>query len=194
VEEADSTAEAAVDFTEAAGPRFTVEGVLAAEGALRTLADALMADIMAGTMEGAAITEGGVTTVVAAVTAGAMDGVAGIGAEDMVMDGAGELALAGRIGVGDGAIRMATITAPGITGLTLIMLTRTTVLRMIPMAIRILTAVTTILRRQIPTHGRSPTRADLQEPGDRRYREAHSTRATQTAPMRRAGKFCPLTG
>jgi hypothetical protein len=183
-----STAAVEADFMVVAEQRFTAEGVLAAEPTLRTLVDDLMPVIVAATMEGAA------TTVVAAVMAGATGGVAGIGAEDTVMDGAGELALGGRIGVGDGAIRMATIIVPGITGHTPITLTRTTALRMIPMAIRILTAGTTILPRQIPMHGRSPTRADRREPGDRRYREAHPTRATQTAAMRRAGRFCPLTG
>jgi hypothetical protein len=188
VVEEDFTAAVAVDSTAVAEQRFTGAEVLAAEAALRTLVDDPTPAIVAATMGGAA------TTVVAAVTAGATAGAAGIGAEDMVMDGAGELALGGRIGAGDGAIRMATITAPGITGLTLIMLTRATVLRTIPVAIRILTAGTTILRRQIRMHGRSPTRVDRREPGDRRYREAHPTRATQTAAMRRAGRFCPLTG
>jgi len=190
--EEDSTAAVAVDSTEVAEQRFTGEGVLAAEAAPRTSAEARMADIVAATMVGAAITEGGATTVVAGVTAGATGGVAGIGAEDMVTDGAGELASGGRIGVG--AILMPPITVPGITGLILIILTRTMVLRMIPVAIRILTAGTTILRRQIPTHGRSPTSTDRQEPGDRRYLEAHPTRATQTATLRRVGQFCPLTG
>ena len=187
--EADSTV--AVDFMVAAEPRFTGEGVLAAEFTLHTWADAPTADIGAATMPGAAITEDGVTTD-AVVMAGATGGVAAIGAGDMVMDGAGELALGGRIG--DGAIRTLPITVPGITGLILIILTRTMVLRMIPVAIRILTAGTTILRRQIPTHGRSPTRADRQEPGDHPYLEARPARAIQTATVRRVGQFCPLTG
>jgi hypothetical protein len=126
----------------------------------------------------------------AAVTAGAggaMAGAAGIGAEDTVTDGAGDLALGGRIGVGDGDIRMALTTALGITRLALIILTRTTVLRTIPRAILILTTGTAILHRQIPTHGPCPTRTDPQDPGDHRYREAHPTRATQT-------RFSPLTG
>jgi hypothetical protein len=195
--EEDSTAAVAADSTEVAEQRSMEEGVLAAEAAPRTLAEARTADIVAATMVGAAITEvevtteGGATTVVAAVTAGATAGVAGMGAEDMVTDGVGELASGGRIG--DGDIRMPPITVPGITGLTLIILIRTTVLRTIPRAIRILVAGTTIPRRQIPTHGLSPTRADRQEPGDRRYREAHPTRAIQTATLRREGRFCPLT-
>jgi hypothetical protein len=190
VGEADSTAEAAEQ-------RFTGEGVLVAEAALRTSVGAPpTADIMAATMGGAATTAGaaimeaGVTTD-AAVTAGATGGAAGIGAEDMVMGGAGELALGGRIG--DGAIRMPPITVPGITGLTLIILIRTTALQTILGDRRILTAATTILPQQIPTHGRSPTRADRQEPGDHQYLEGHLTRATQTATVLRVGRFCPLT-
>jgi hypothetical protein len=195
--EEDSTAAVAADSTEVAEQRSMEEGVLAAEAAPRTLAEARTADIVAATMVGAAITEvevtteGGATTVVAAVTAGATAGVAGMGAEDMVTDGVGELASGGRIG--DGDIRMPPITVPGITGLTLIILTRATVPRTIPMAIRILTTETTILPRQIPTHGRSRTRADLQEPGDLRCLEGHPTRATQTAAQRREGQFYPLT-
>lgn len=186
--EEDSTAAVAAGFMEAAEQRFTVEEVLAAVAAPRTSAEARTADIVAATMVGAGITEEGVTTVVAAVTGGA----AGIGAEDMVTDGAGELALGGRIGVG--GIRMLLTTVPGITGLTLIIHTRITALRTIPLAIRILTVGTTILRRRIPTHGRSPTRMDLQEPGDLPYLEAHPTRAMQTATLRRAGQYSPLTG
>jgi hypothetical protein len=128
----------------------------------------------------------------AAVTAGAED----IGAEDTVTDGVGDLALGGHIGAGDGGIRMPTTTR-GITRPTLIILTRTTVLRTTPPAIRILTTGTTILLRQIPTHGLSPTRTDPQDPGDPRYREAQPTRTTQTAmsrPLRRVSGFSPLTG
>jgi hypothetical protein len=200
--EEDSTAAVAEDFMEVAEQRSMEEGVLAAEAAPRTLAEARTADIVAATMVGAAITEvevtteGGATTVVAAVTAGATAGVAGMGAEDMVTDGVGELASGGRIGVGeDGDIRMPTI-APG-TRLALIILTRTTVLRTIPRAIRILTTGTAILHREIPTHGPCPTRTDRQNPGDHRYRGAHPTRATQTAPplpLRRVSRFSPLTG
>src|SRR5271169_6133362 len=124
-------------------------------------------------MQGAAITEDGATTEGEAVTAGATGGD-------------GELALGGRIGVGDGDIRMPT-TAPGITRPALIILTRTTVLRTIPRATRILTTGTAIPHRQIPTHGPCPTRTDPQNPGDHRYREAHPIRATQT-------RFFPLTG
>ncbi len=186
----DSTAAVAADFMEAAEQRFMAEEVLAVESTLHTLVDDPTLAIVAATTQGTAITEGTVTT---EVTAGATAGAADIGAEDMVTDGAGELALGGRIGVGDGAIRMPPITVPGITGLTLIILTRATVPRTIPMAIRILTTETTILPRQIPTHGRSRTRADLQEPGDLRCLEGHPTRATQTAAQRREGQFYPLT-
>jgi hypothetical protein len=192
VGEEDSTAAVAEDFMEAAGERFTGVEASTAEAALRTSADTPTADIVAAT------TEGGATTEVAAATAGAAGGTAGAedtGAEDTVTDGAGELALGGRIG--DGDIRMPTTTAPGITRLALIILTRPTVLRTIPGVIRILTTGTTILHRQIPTHGLSRTRTDRQDRGDHRYREAHPTRATETAmqrPLRRVGRFSPLTG
>ena len=129
--------------------------------------------------------------------AGATAGAEAIGAEDTVMDGAGELALDGRIGVGDGDIRMALTTALGITRLALIILTRTTVLRTIPRAILILTTGTAILHRQIPAHGPCPTRTDPQDPGDLRYREAQPIRTTETAtlrPLPRVGQFSPLTG
>jgi hypothetical protein len=182
---ADFTAAVAADFMEAVEQRFMAEEVLAVESTLRTLVDDPTPAIVAATTQGTVTTE---------VTAGATAGAADIGAADMVTDGAGELGLGGRIGVGDGAIRMPPITAPGITGLTLIILTRATVHRTIPMAIRILTTETTIPPRQIPTHGRSPTRTDLQEPGDHRYLEGHPTRATQTAAQRREGQFYPLTG
>jgi hypothetical protein len=136
--------------------------------------------------------------VVAAVTAGAAGGTAGAedtGAEDTVTDGAGELALGGRIGVGDGDIRMAT--TRGITHLDPIILTRTTVLRTIPRAIRIQPTGTTILHRQIPTHGPCLTRTDPQDPGDHRYREAERIQTTETAmsrQLRRMGRLSPLTG
>jgi hypothetical protein len=195
VGEEDSTAAAAADFMEAAEQRFMGEGVSAPEAALRMWADAPMADIVAATMDGGATT--GATTEAAAVTAGATDGVAGIGAEDTVTDGAGELALGGRIGVGAGDIRMATTTARDITRLDLIILTRTPVLRTILRAMRILATGTAILHRQIPTHSRSQTRTGPQDPGDHPYRGAHLTLATQTLPprpLRRMGRFSPLTG
>jgi hypothetical protein len=177
----DSTAVVAEDFMEVeegfAGVEVSTPGAI-----LGTAADTITADIVAATTE------------VAAVTAGAED----IGAEDTVTDGAGDgdLALGGRIGVGDGGIRMPT-TARGITRPTSIILTRTTVLRAIPRAIRILTTGTTILRRQIPTRGPSPTGTDPQDPGDPRYRQAQPTRTMQTAtsrPLRCVGRFSPLTG
>ena len=107
------------------------------------------------------------TSEVAVVSAGAEE----IGAADSVTDedGDGDLGLGGRIGVGDGAIRMATTTL-GTTRPILIILTRTTVLRTIPLGMRILTTGTMILHRQIPGCGRSPTRTDPQDPGDPRYR------------------------
>jgi hypothetical protein len=185
VGEEDSTAAVAEDFTEAAEEGFTGVEVSTPEATLGTAADALTAGIVAATMEGVGTTEG------AAATAGAED----IGAEDTVTDG--DLALGGRIGVGDGDIRMPTTTARGITRPILIILTRTTVLRIIPRPIRILTRGMTILHRQIPTHGPSPIRTARQDSGDPRYREAHSTRTPQTAtsrPLRRVGRFTPLTG
>lgn len=170
--EEDSTAAVAADFMAAARQRFMEVEVSAAESTLRMSVDAGTPDIMAAT------TEGGATTAdITAVTAGA----AGIGAEDTVtVDGAGELALAGRIGVGDGDmdIPMAITTAPGITGLDLITITLPTVLRAIPRAIRIKATGTTILRQQIPTHGLSLTRTDPQDTGRHRHRETYSVRTT----------------
>jgi hypothetical protein len=85
VVEEDSTAAVAADSMVAAGQRFTGVEVSAAESTLRMSVDALTAHIMAGT------TVAGATTAdITGVTAGAMGGAAGIGAEDMVMDGAGE--------------------------------------------------------------------------------------------------------
>jgi hypothetical protein len=188
----------AADFTEVAGERFAGAEASLGEAALGSAADAPTAYIVeAATLEDEAITEvAAVTAGAAGVTVGAV-GEEGIGAEDMVTDGAGDLALGGRIGVGDGGdIRMAATTAPGITGLTPIILTRTTDLRTIPRAIRILTG-TTILHRRIPTHGPCPTRTDLQDPGGHQYREAERIQTTQTMaprPLRRVGRLSPLTG
>jgi len=185
--EEDSTAAVAADFM-AAGQRFTGVEVSAAECTLGLSVDARTADIMVATMEG-----GATTADITAVTAGA----AGIGAMDMVMDGAGELALAGRIGVGDGDIRMAPTTIRDITRLDLITLTRPTVLRAIPRPIRIKATGATILHREIPTHGRSLTRTVPQDTGRHRRRETYSVRTTETLaprPLRRVGRFCPLTG
>jgi len=132
---------------------------------------------------------------VAAVSAGAEE----IGAEDSVSeedgDGDLDLALGGRIGVGDGDIRMAT-TARGTTRPILIILTLTTALRTIPPGMRILTTGTTILHRQIPGCGPNLTRTDQQDPGDLRYQEAERMQITETAtsrPLRRAVLLSPLT-
>lgn len=183
-EEADSTAAVAEDFMEAAEQRFAGVEVSLAAAALGLSADARSADIVAA------------TTGVAAVTAGAAGATAG--AEDTVTDGAGELALDGRIGVGDGDIRTLTIT-PGITGRTLMMLTRITVLRTIPMAIRIRTMGTTILHREIPMRGPCPTRTARQDPGDHPfpYQEAERIQTMKTTglrPLRRVERFSLLTG
>jgi len=156
--------EVAEDSTEAEGERFAEAEASPGEAGLGSWADARSADFVEA-----------VSIEVAVVSAG----VEGIGAEDTGTDGAGDLASGGRIGVGEGAIRMATTTAPGIMGIALIILIRITVLRTILRAIRILTMGTTILR--IPMHGRSLTRTDLQDPGDHRYREATRMQTTQTA-------------
>jgi hypothetical protein len=167
VGEEDSTAAVAEDFMEVVAE----EGFTGVEGSTpkATLGteDTTTADIVAATMEA------GATTEVAAVTAGATAGAEDIGAEDTVTDGAGvgDLASGGRIGVGD--IRMATTTTRGITRPILIILIR----------IRILTTGTTILDRQILTHGPSPTRMDPPDPGDPRHRETQPTRTTQTASL-----------
>src|SRR5208283_5344393 len=149
VGEEDSTAAVAEDFMEVVAEEgFTGVEVSTPEATLGT-ADTTTADIVAATME-------------AGATAGAED----IGAEDTVTDGDGGLASGGRIGVGD--IRMATTTTLGITRPTLIILTRT-------IRIRIPTTGTTILHRQIPTHGPSPTRTDPQDTLDPRHREVQPT-------------------
>jgi hypothetical protein len=189
--EEDSTAAVAADFM-AAGLRFTEVEVSAAESTLGLSADAHTAAIMAAT------TEGGATTAdITAVTDGEAEVTAGvgvIGAADTVTAGAdGESASAGRIGVGDMDIPMAITTAPGITGLDLIILTRPTVLRGIPRALRIKATGTAILNRQIPTHGHSLTRTDPQDTGPHRHRETYSVRTTEALP-RRVREFSPLTG
>jgi hypothetical protein len=173
-------------FTAVEAEGFTEVEVSTPEATLRT-ADTTTAEIVAATMEDGATTEVA-AVMVGLAGAGATAGAEDIGAEDTVTDGAGDgdLASGGRIGVGD--IRMATTTARGITRPILIILTLT---------IRILTTGTTILHRQILTHGPSPTRTDLQDPGDPRHREAQPTRTTQTAtsrPLRRVGRLSPLTG
>ncbi len=191
VEEDSTAAAVAADFM-AAGLRFTEVEVSAAESTLGLSADAHTAAIMAAT------TEGGATTAdITAVTDGEAEVTAGvgvIGAADTVTAGAdGESASAGRIGDGDMDIPMAITTAPGITGLDLIILTRPTVLRGIPRALRIKATGTAILNRQIPTHGRSLTRTDPQDMGRRRNRETYSVRTTEALP-RRVREFSPLTG
>jgi len=180
VGEEDSTAGVEEDFMAVVEEGFAGVEVSTPEATLGTAADIITADIVAATTE------------VTAVTAGAED----IGVEDTVTAGAGDgdLALGGLIG--DGDIRMRT-TARGITRPTSIILTRTTVLRAIPRAIRIPATGTTILHPRIPTRGPSPTGTDPQDPGDPRYREAQPTRTMQTAtsrPLCRVGRFSPLTG
>ena len=156
----DSTA--AADFMEVAEEGFTAVVDSTAEVILGSAPDTPTAYIVEEALEGGAITE------VAAGTVGAED----IGDEGTATDGAGGLALGGRIGVGDGDIRMATTTARGFTRAILIIPTRTTVLRTMRRTIRMPITGTTILRLQIPTHGPCPTITDAQDPGDLRYREA----------------------
>jgi len=188
--EEDSTA--AVGFMEVAGEGFTGVEVSPAEVTLVTAAGTPQADIMAAATT--AVTEG--LRGVAGATAGASG--ATLGAVDMGGTAtAGDLPSDGRIGVGDGDIRMATATAPGMTLLTFMILTHTMVLQTIRRTIGILTMRTTILPRQIPADGPRPTRTDLQDPGDLRYREARPRRPTQTAtsrPLHRVRRFAPLTG
>jgi hypothetical protein len=184
VEEDSTAAAVAADFMAVARQRFMGVEDSAAESTLGLSVDTRTADIMAAT------TEGGATTAdITAVTAGA----AGIGAMDMVMDGAGELASAGRTGATGGDIRMAPTTTRDITRLDLITLTRPTVLRAIPRALRIKATGTTILHQQIPTHGHSLTRTGPQDTGLHRHRETYSVRTTEALP-RRVGRFSPLTG
>ncbi len=181
----DPTAAVAADFMEVAEEGFTGVEVSPAEVTLVTAAGTPQADIMAAATT--AVTEGmggvaGATAGASGATVGAVD----IGATAT----AGDLASGGRIGVGDGDIRMATATAPGITPLTLMILTHTMVLQ----AMRILTAGTTILSRQIPAHGPRPTRTDRQEPGDRKARPTRPTETATSRPLRRVLRFAPLTG
>jgi hypothetical protein len=161
----DSTAAAEEDFMQAAEEGFTVVEVSTPEAATPdTAADATMADIVAAITEDVATTEAA-AVMDGAVGVGATAGAEDIGAQDTVTDGAGDgdLASVGRTGVGD-IRRMATTTTHGITHPTLIILTRT-----IP--IRILTTGSTILHRQIPTHGPSPTKRFPSNPGDPSHRE-----------------------
>jgi len=173
---------AAEDFMEAVAEEgSTGVEVSTPEATLDMAADTTTADIVVATTEDEATTE--VPAVMAGATAGAED----IGAQDTVTDGVRDLASVGRTGVGD--IRMATTTAHGITRPTLIILTR--------IGIRILTTGTTILHRQILTHGPGPTGKLPSNPGDPRQRETQPTRTTQTAtsrPLHRVGRLSPLTG
>jgi hypothetical protein len=173
VGEEDSTAAVAADFMEVEEEGFTA--AVAAdfmEVEEEGFAAAVAEDFMEVAEEGftAAVAEDFMEVAEEGFTAAVAED---FGAETAT-DGAGDLALGGRIGAGNGDIRIPTTTARGITRPTLI-LTRTTVLRTILRPIRILTTGTTILHRQIPTHGPSPTRTDPQDPGDPRYREAQPT-------------------
>jgi hypothetical protein len=110
-----------------------------------------------------AITVGADTmdTMVATVGTAATDGMADIGAiHTTVTAGAGDLALGGRIGVGDGDTRMATATALGIT-LPTVTITRRIALR----ATHALPTETTTLRHETPAQNLGATQQSL---GDRR--------------------------
>ena len=127
---ASTEAAVAADFMEGEAG-FTAEEVSPAEATLALAAGTHLAGIVA-----AGITEVAATTVAMAVMDGADEVMAGaveVGVEDTVMDGAvgaGDLALGGRIGDMDGAIRMATTaTAGDITRPTVLMVTRPTDLR-----------------------------------------------------------------
>ena len=194
VGEGDSTVAVAAHFVAVAEEGFTGVEVSTAEAALVTPLVAPSADIVAA------------ATTVAAAMAGVAEAMAGAGGAtvgaadigDADTDGAGDLASAsgGRIGVGDGGIRMATATTHGITRPTPTILIHTTVLQAIRRVIWILTTGTVILGRQIPTHGPRPARMDPQDPGDPPYQEAHPTRTMQTAtsrPLGRVGLLSPLT-
>ena len=179
--EEDSTAAVAEDFMEAE-ERFTGVEVSQEEVALGSWADARSADLMAAASEDF-VGADSVGAVALAVAAGASAG-------------AGDLASGGHIGVGDGDIRMAT-TAPGTTGLALIIRIRITDLRTTLRAIPIRATGTMILRRQIQTRGPCPTRTDRQDLGDHRYREAERIQTTETATpwrLRRVGRLYLLTG
>ena len=171
--EEESTAAVAEDFMEVAEERFTGVEVSQEEVALGSWA-AASEDFVGADSVGA---------VALAVAAGASAG-------------AGDLASGGHIGVGDGDIRMA-ITAPGTTGLALIIRIRITDLRTTLRAIPIRATGTMILRRQIQTRGPCPTRTDRQDLGDHRYREAERIQTTETATpwrLRRVGRLYLLTG
>lgn len=179
--EEDSTAVVVADFMEVAEEGFTGEEVSTAEATLVTAADTPSEDIVAAATTAVTVDTAGV----AEATSGA--GGATVGASDIgdtATDGVWDFVSGGRIGVGDGDIRMATAIADGITRLTLIILTHPTVLQTIRRTIRILTTGTTILRLQIPAHSPRPTRTDPQDPGDPRYRETQATRPTQTSTSR----------
>jgi hypothetical protein len=183
-------------FTEVAEEVFTVVEASTPEATLGTAADTPLADIVAAATTAVAAAMAGVAEATVGA-GGATVGAADIG--DTAMDGAGDgdLASGGRIGVGDGDIRMAMATARGITRLTFMILTHTTVLQTIRRTIRILTTGTTILPRQIPARGPRPTRTDPQDPGDPRKREAQPTQTTLAATprlLRQVGRFSPLTG
>ena len=163
----DSTAAAGVGFMEAVEGFMGLE-VSTPEATLGMAAGTSTTDIAAAT------TEVGATTEDVALTAGATAGAEDIGAEDTVMDGAGVVASGGRIGVGD--IRMATTTTLGITRPTLIILIR----------IRVLTMASTILPRQILTHGPSLP--------NRKAQPMRTTQITTSRRLHRVGRLFPLTG
>jgi len=139
VEEVSMVVAVVADFMEAEedSPAATLDLVA---GTLDSAVDTLIADTVAGmeAADTAAATTAGVATMVAAVmdgAAGATDGAAEVGVEDMVTVtagavGAGDLVMAGLTGDMAGAILMVTTaTAPGITRPTLILLLPTDIPR-----------------------------------------------------------------
>jgi len=132
--------------------------MVAAEVTMATAADIPMPVTMevATTEEVAMAATTEVATTVETVV---MAGMADIGAiHTTVTDGAGVLALGGRIGVGVGDTRMATATALGITLLTL------TTTRMIALRdTHVLPTGTTTLRHRIPVQNPGATPGSLGE-------------------------------
>jgi hypothetical protein len=125
------------------------------------------------------------------VTAGTVvtDGEADIGAIRATVgagDGVLDLALGGRMGVGDGDTRMATSTALRIT-----LPTPTPTRRIALRATGVLPMGAPTLRHQIPTRNPEATSRSLGNP--RQELLARTTRFAMSPPLPRALRFCRLT-
>lgn len=121
------------------------------------------------------------------VDTAATDGMADIGAiRTTVTAGAGDLALGGRIGVGDGDTRMATATALGIT-LPTLTITRSIALR----ATHVLPTGAMTLRLRIPAQNPGATQQSLRD--RRRTLQASTPRVAMSPLFRRVGRFAQLT-